>query len=120
MTLLDLTDVFMTIFLPNPQAGRLALGDGARIVLDAAPEYVIPARVSFVAAEAQFTPKFVETESEREKLMFRIKLAIDPALLARYRDYVKAGLTGEAFVRLEREAAWPERLAPRLPDAPGE
>lgn len=120
VTLLDLSDVFMTIFLPNPQAGRLALGDEARILLDAAPEYVIPARVSFVAAEAQFTPKFVETESEREKLMFRIKLAIDPALLARYRDYVKAGLTGEAFVRLEREADWPERLAPRLPDAPAD
>ncbi|SMF60082.1 HlyD family secretion protein [Tistlia consotensis] len=117
VTLLDLTDVFMTIFLPNPQAGRLGLGDEARIVLDAAPQYVVPATVSFVAAEAQFTPKFVETESERAKLMFRIKLKIDPALLSRYRDYVKAGLTGEAYLRLERSVAWPDWLTPRLPDA---
>ncbi|MGD5643844.1 HlyD family efflux transporter periplasmic adaptor subunit, partial [Xanthomonas citri pv. citri] len=56
-TILDLTDVFMTIFLPTSDAGRVALASDARIVLDSAPEYVVPATVSFVAAEAQFTPK---------------------------------------------------------------
>jgi len=56
VTLLDLSDVYMTIFLPNPLAGRVGLGSEARIVLDAAPDYVVPATVSFVAAEAQFTP----------------------------------------------------------------
>jgi len=81
LTLLDLTDVHMTIFLPTGQAGRVELGSEARIVLDGAPEYVVPAIVSFVAAEAQFTPKYVETASEREKLMYRIKLHIDPQLL---------------------------------------
>jgi HlyD family secretion protein len=119
VTLLDLSDAYMTVFLPNPQAGRLGLGDEARLVLDAAPGYVIPAEVGFVAAEAQFTPKFVETASEREKLMFRIKIRIAPELLDRYRDYVKAGLTGEAYVRLNREAAWPARLAPNLPAPDG-
>jgi HlyD family secretion protein len=114
-TLLDLTDVYMTIFLPAPLAGRVGLGSEARIVLDAAPDYVIPATVSFVAAEAQFTPKFVETESEREKLMYRIKLQIDPELLKAYRDYVKAGLTGDAYVKVESAAAWPDSLAPKLP-----
>ena len=103
----------------------------ARIVLDAAPEYVVPATVSFVAAEAQFTPKFVETASERE-LMYRVKLRIDPALLETYRDYVKAGLTGDAYVKVRRsrlaaepdaEAAakasrCPIRAIPRKSDAP--
>ena len=74
VTILDLTDVFMTIFLPTGEAGRVALGSEARIVLDAAPNYVFPATVSFVAAEAQFTPKAVETANEREKLMYRVKL----------------------------------------------
>ncbi|HVZ02030.1 MAG TPA: HlyD family efflux transporter periplasmic adaptor subunit [Dongiaceae bacterium] len=120
VSLLDLTDVYMTIFLPTPLAGRVGLGSEARIVLDAAPDYVVPATVSFVAAEAQFTPKFVETESEREKLMYRIKLQIDPALLDTYRDYVKAGLTGDAYVRVESRANWPASLAPRLPPKPGE
>jgi len=119
VTLLDLTDVYMTIFLPTPDAGRVGLGSEARIVLDAAPDYVVPASVSFVAAEAQFTPKFVETENEREKLMYRIKVRIDPKLLATYRDYVKAGLTGNAYVKVQAEAAWPDALAAKLPPEPG-
>jgi HlyD family secretion protein len=115
-TILDLSDVFMTIFLPTGQAGRVGLGSEARIVLDAIPDYVIPAKVSFVAGDAQFTPKAVETASEREKLMYRVKLAIDPKLLDTYRDYVKAGLTGNAYVKTVPTAAWPAHLAPRLPD----
>jgi HlyD family secretion protein len=108
----------MTIFLPTSEAGRVALGSDARIVLDAAPQYVVPAQVSFVAAEAQFTPKAVETADEREKLMYRVKLRIDPRLLETYRQYVKAGLTGTAYVKVAADAAWPEALGePRLPDA---
>lgn len=116
LTILDMSDVYMTIFLPTSEAGRVALGSEARILLDAIPNYVIPAVVSFVAAEAQFTPKAVETANEREKLMYRVKLSIDPKLLETYRDYVKAGLTGNAYVKMTRNAVWPERLTPRLPD----
>jgi HlyD family secretion protein len=119
VSLLDLTDVYMTIFLPTADAGRVGLGAEGRIVLDAAPDYVVPASVSFVAAEAQFTPKFVETENEREKLMYRIKLKIDPKLLQTYRDYVKAGLTGDAYVKVQADAAWPDALTPKLPPLPG-
>ena len=116
VSILDLSDVYMTIFLPTSQSGRVALGSAARIILDASPTTIIPATVSFVAAEAQFTPKAVETANEREKLMYRVKLKIDPALLDRYRDYVKAGLTGDAYVKISRTAEWPTSLAPRLPD----
>jgi HlyD family secretion protein len=119
VSLLDLTDVYMTIFLPTSDAGRIGIGSEGRILLDAAPGYVVPANVSFVAAEAQFTPKFVETENEREKLMYRIKLKIDPKLLETYRDYVKAGLTGDAYVKVQADAAWPSALTPKLPPAPG-
>ena len=118
VTLLDLTDVYMTIFLPTSEAGRLAYGAEARIQLDAAPEYMIPANVSFVAANAQFTPKEVETQSEREKLMFRVKVQIDPDLLLQYIDLVKTGLPGDVFVSLTSELAWPERFAVNLPPRP--
>ena len=91
-------------------------GSDARIVLDAAPTTIIPATVSFIAAQAQFTPKVVETANEREKMMYRVKLKIDPALLSKYRDYVKPGLTGDAYVKISRSAQWPPTLAPRLPD----
>ena len=118
VTLLDVSDVFMTIFLPTSEVGRVALGSEARIVLDAAPQYVVPASVSFVAGEAQFTPKYVETRNEREKLMYRVKLKIDPKLLQTYRDYVKAGLTGVATVKVATDATFPESLSPRLPEPP--
>ena len=118
VTLLNLTEVYMTIFLPTAQVGRVALGADARIILDAAPQYVIPASVSFVAAEAQFTPREVETRTEREKLMFRIKVRIDPELLETYIDQVKTGLPGEAFVMLGDNQTWPGDLAVGLPPAP--
>lgn len=117
LTLLDLTDVYMTIFLPTSEAGRLALGAEARLVFDAAPQYVIPATVTFVASDAQFTPKYVETKLEREKLMFRVKVQIDRGLLTGYADLVKAGVPGVAYVRVDRAAAWPPRLAAKLPPA---
>src|SRR5208337_730566 len=79
-TLLDLSDVYLTIFLPAAEAGPLAIGDEARVTLDPILGYVFPAHVTFVATEAQFTPKTVETSEEREKLMFRIKLTINPEL----------------------------------------
>lgn len=117
VTLLDLTDVYMTIFLPTAQIGRLLVGSEARIVLDAVPQYVIPARVSFISAEAQFTPREVETRSEREKLMFRVKVKIDPALLTAHMEKVRTGLPGEAYVMLGGAAEWPERFAVNLPPA---
>ena len=112
---LDLTDAFMTIFLPTQQAGRLHIGDEARIVFDAIPEYVIPATVSFVSPEAQFTPKEVETRTEREKLMFRVKVRIDSALLEKHSTIIKTGVPGEAYVRLGTDVNWPEKLQVQLP-----
>ena len=119
VTLLDVSDVFMTIFLPTAAMGRIALGSEARIVLDAAPEFVFPATVSFVAGEAQFTPKYVETRNEREKLMYRVKLKVAPELLRTYRDYVRAGLTGTGTVKLSPDIAFPPALRLRLPQPAG-
>lgn len=79
-------------------------------MLDAAPQYVIPANVSFVANVAQFTPKTVETASEREKLMFRIRAQIPVDLLRKHITYVKTGLPGMAYIRLDPAAAWPDHL----------
>lgn len=110
LTLVDLSDMYMTIYLPTDKAGQVALGSAARIVLDALPGQPIPATVAFVAAKAQFTPREVETRTEREKLMFRIKVKPDPAWLAAHRDLAKGGMPGVAYVRLEADAAWPASL----------
>lgn len=115
LSLVDLSDVYMTFFLPTNEAGRVALGTEVHLVLDAAPQYVIPARVSYVADVAQFTPKTVETTEERQKLMFRIKARIDPQLLQKYLHQVKTGLPGMAYVRLNSNAKWPANLQVKLP-----
>lgn len=115
LNLVDLTDVYMTFFLPTQLAGRVALGADARVVLDAAPQYVIPARISYVADVAQFTPKSVETREERQKLMFRLKARIDPALLRQHVRQVKTGLPGRAYVRVDGSAQWPAELAVKVP-----
>ena len=111
LSLVDVGDVYMTFFLPTAQAGRVAINSDVRIVLDAAPQYVIPAKVSFVADVAQFTPKTVETEEERQKLMFRIKAKISPDLLKKYVQRVKTGLPGAAYVKIDPAASWPANLA---------
>lgn len=117
LTLLDMNDVYMTIFLPTKDAGQLELGAEARIVPDATPQYVAPATVSFVASDAQFTPKYVETKSEREKLTFRVKVKVPKDILKRYASRVKAGITGVAYVKLVRDAVWPTNLQVKLPPA---
>lgn len=110
LNLVDLSDVYMTFFLPTSEAGRVAIGSEVRLRLDAAPEHVIPARATFVADVAQFTPRTVETRDERVKLMFRVRARIEPELLERYITQVKTGLPGVAYVRLDPEAAWPDWL----------
>lgn len=115
LNLVDLGDVYMTFFLPEAVAGKLALGGEVRLVLDAAPNYVIPATVSFVASSAQFTPKTVETSSERQKLMFRVKAQIKRELLQRHAQLVKVGLPGVAWVKTDAQAAWPAELTVKVP-----
>lgn len=114
LNLVDLSDVSMTFFLPETVAGRLAIGSEARIVLDTAPHMPIPATIVFVADIAQFTPKTVETASERQKLMFRVKAQIPRELLLSYLDYVKTGLPGVAYVRLNSQDDWPAHLETRF------
>ncbi len=115
LTILDLQDVYMTMFLPAASAAKLEIGGDARIILDAAPQYVIPARVSFVAADAQFTPKSVETAEEREKLMFRVKLNVDATVLKEHITKVKTGLRGLGIVRTNPTIPWPNELQVKLP-----
>ncbi|RLA00698.1 MAG: hemolysin D [Gammaproteobacteria bacterium] len=116
LNMVDLSDVYMTIFLPETVVGKVAMDSEARIVLDALPDYVIPARVSFVSSVAQFTPKTVETAVERQKLMFRLKARIDPALLKKHIKQVKTGLPGVAWLKLDPKAEWSQELAVRVPE----
>lgn len=110
LSVADLSDVYMYVFLPADTAGKVSLGSEARIVLDAMPDHPVRAVVSFVSPTAQFTPKTVETAEERHNLSFRVKLQLDRQRLRQYERYVKTGIPGMGYVRLDDRAQWPPQL----------
>jgi HlyD family secretion protein len=114
-TMLDASYLYIDVYLPTAEAGRVRIGSDARIVLDAYPNHVIPAKVVFVAAQAQFTPKTVETRDERDKLMFRVRVRIDPERLEGRAALVREGLPGIAYVATEPSVTWPASLQPSPP-----
>ena len=109
-TMLDIAYVYMDIYLPTDEAGKIKIGSDARITLDAVPNVSIPAKVAFVATQAQFTPKTVETKDERDKLMFRVRVKIDPERLKARGELVRSGLPGVAYVKYDPAVAWPDKL----------
>ena len=110
LTLVNLQDVYMEIFLPAAQAAALKIGAEARLTVDFEPDRSAVGYVSFVSPEAQFTPKQVETRSEREKLMFRVKIQVPRDLVSHYIERVKTGIRGVGYVRVDSTVAWPEWL----------
>jgi HlyD family secretion protein len=114
-SVIDLSDVYMYVFLPEKVTGKVPLGSEARIVLDAANEYPIRAYVSYVSPVAQFTPKSVETAEERHNLTFRVKLQIPKERLQQFEALVKSGLPGMGYVRFDQTAQWPENLQVKSP-----
>jgi len=106
LLLIDPNDQYMNLYLSASVAGRLAVGDEARVVLDALPEKPLPAKISFVAGKSQFTPKEVETRDERQKLVFRVKLRLtQPSAVPQ----AKPGMPGAGYVRTA-PIAWPANL----------
>ena len=118
VTLIDLTDVYMTVFVHSADAAKLVLGDQARLILDAAPDYVVPATVGFVASNPPGSSKAAEPKEELAKEMFRVDLKVDPTVLQTYYAKVETGLTGAGFVRTSADAKWPADLQVKLPPAP--
>lgn len=111
-TIMDLSDVYMTVFLSADVIAHIKVGDEARLLIDALPKTPIPAYVSYISPEAQFTPRQVETRSERDKLTFRVKVRIPVGLLRAHREQIKTGLPGLAYVRTAPDHEWPVALQP--------
>jgi HlyD family secretion protein len=110
MTLVNLEDVYMEIFLPSAEAAGIKIGAEGRITVDYDPVHAIAGYVSFVSPEAQFTPKQVETRTEREKLMFRVKIQVPKEVASQYVERIKTGVRGVGYVKVKDSAVWPARL----------
>ncbi|WP_162096278.1 HlyD family secretion protein [Pseudomonas chlororaphis] len=106
LLLIDPSDQYMNLYLSASVTGRLAVGSEARILLDALSDQPLPAKISFVAAKSQFTPKEVETRDERQKLVFRVKLRLtEPSAVPQ----AKPGMPGAGYVRTAT-VDWPANL----------
>jgi HlyD family secretion protein len=110
LTLVNLEDVYMEIFLPAGEAAAVKVGAEARLTVDYEPDRSAVGYVSFVSPEAQFTPKEVETKSEREKLVFRVKIQVPKSLVTHYIQHIKTGVRGVGYVKISESAAWPAWL----------
>lgn len=110
LSMIDLNDIYMSFFIPEHLHTLVDIGDEVRIVLDAMPEQIIRARLYFISPSAQFTPKYVETQSEREKMMFRVKARFDDGFIKEYKSVLKVGVRGTAWVNTYDEETWPTFL----------
>ena len=114
-TMLDILYVYMDIYLPTSEAGKVRIGSDARIMLDAVPDVAIPAKVAFIATQAQFTPKTVETKDERDKLMFRIRVKIDPERLRARAPSSEKRATRRRLRQVRSAVDWPPKLQGPVP-----
>ena len=76
VTVAKMDEVWMRGYIPEAEVGRVAIGQRARVTADAWPGRILEGRVSFISSEAEFTPKNVQTEKERVKLVYRIKITL--------------------------------------------
>jgi HlyD family secretion protein len=74
-TVTDLAHAWVTVFVPGPDLARLRMGQPATVVTD--DGQTRQGRVSFIASQAEFTPKNVQTRDERVKLVYEVKIALD-------------------------------------------
>ncbi len=77
VTVGDLDHVWLRAYISETDLGRVRWGQEARLTTDTFPGKIYLGRVSFIAAQAEFTPKSIQTEKERVTLVYRIKLDAD-------------------------------------------
>jgi HlyD family secretion protein len=93
VTAADLQDIWLRAYISETDLGRVKLGQKARVTADTYPGKVYDGKVSFIAGQAEFTPKNVQTEKERVKLVYRIKIVLSNPQLE-----LKPGMPADAEV----------------------
>jgi len=103
--LVDLTNLELTVYIPENELGKIKLGDPARVRVDAFPERYFEARIKRIDQRAQFTPREVHMPEERVRMVFGVTLAI-----ANPDGVLKPGMPADAWIRWQPDLAWPEPL----------
>lgn len=104
LEIVDLDRLYLKVFVPENQIGRLRLGLPAQVYTDAFPHRPFPAEVRYIASRAEFTPKEVQTRSERVKLVYAVKL-----YLTENPDHrLTPGIPADAVIRWKDGTPWSE------------
>lgn len=76
-SLVDFSETWVTVYVPEPLLPRIRLGQSALVFVDGMPDVSFPGTVRHVATEAEFTPKYVQTQQERARTVFAVEVAVD-------------------------------------------
>lgn len=99
--IIDLQNIYMKIYIPEQQVGKLRLGSEARIYVDAYRDKYFAGKVTKISDQAQFTPKNVETKEERVKLVFAVEVAVENP-----EGLLKPGMPGDVILRWKEDLPW--------------
>jgi HlyD family secretion protein len=91
----DLTDIWLRVFLAATDMGKVKLGQAVTVTTDSYPQKSYPGTISFISSEAEFTPKTIQTQKERVKLVYRLKIQIKNA-----NQELKPGMPADARISL--------------------
>jgi HlyD family secretion protein len=90
-TAVDFSDTWVTVYVPEPRLSQLVLGQTARIVVDGQPGRTFTGHVRRISQQAEFTPKFVQTQEERTRAVFAVEIAV-----ANEEGLLKPGMPADA------------------------
>jgi len=100
--IVDLDRLYLKVYIPGKEIGKVRLGLLARVYTDAFPDEPFAATVRYIASQAEFTPKEVQTPDERVKLVYAVKLYLD----ANPDHRLTPGLPADAVIRWQESASW--------------
>jgi len=101
-TAVDFSDTWVTVYVPEPRLSQIVLGQTARIVVDGQPDRTFTGRVRRISQQAEFTPKFVQTQEERTRTVFAVELAV-----ANKEGLLKPGMPADATIELQPQGRQP-------------
>ena len=96
VTVANIDDLWMNIYIPESQTGLVKLGQEVRVSVDSFPKEAFKGEITFVSSESEFTPKTILTEEERIKLVYRAKVALENT-----QQRLKPGMPADAEIQLQ-------------------
>lgn len=101
-TLVDLDGLFLKVFVPEKDIGKLRIGLKAEVFVDSMPDKPFAGTVKYISSKAEFTPKEVQTPDERVKLVYAVKIYLD-----KNTDHsLTPGIPADAVIKWKEGAEW--------------